>query len=215
MFTAVQQKLQSPRAQLPQIGRRSPVMRGYTLLELLVTMAIIAIIASLSGPSFMDMISRNRQSSALGSMFTMLSTARSEAVNLQTTVSACSSSDQTTCNTDNWESGWLVFVDDGTGTGGVANDGNVNGTEQMIRVGQAAGGSLTIRSRNFTDAGAVSFDDDGMSSDRGTLVLCSDGDASRSSAVILNFSGQARLAGDDDANGTLDEDDGTEISACP
>ena len=188
---------------------------GFTLLELLVTLLLIAILASMAGPSFIGMIDRNRQASALGDMFGVLATARSEAVNQQTTVSTCPSSDQATCNSNNWEDGWLIFVDDGAGTGGVADDGELNGDEELVRIGDEAGGTLTIRSRNFGAADSISFDDDGMATDRGTLVFCSNGEVGTSSAIILNFSGQARLAGDDDGNGTLDEDDGSEISTCP
>lgn len=198
-------------AELPQLRASA----GYTLLELMVTVGIVALMAGLAGPSFVDTVNRNRQSSALGDMFGVISTARSEAVNLQTTVSACPSSDQATCNSNNWEDGWLIFVDDGAGVGGVDADGNINGDEQLLRVGDSLSGSTTVRSRNFADAGSLSFDDDGMAADRGTLVFCTDADVSRASAIVLNFSGQPRLAGDDDSNGTLDEDDGTEISACP
>ena len=188
---------------------------GYTLLELLVTLAIIALLGSLMGPSFMDTINRNRQQSSLGDAFGMLSAARSEAVNLQTRVAVCPSTDQAACSGTAWESGWIMFVDDGAG-GGTAGDGDRHADETLLRVGQPAGGDLTIRTRNFADAGSISFDEDGMAVDRGTIVVCS-GDASTASAVVLNFSGQARMGVDEDdpADGFIDEDDGSEINTCP
>ena len=84
-----------------------------------------------------------------------------------------------------------------------------------VSVAPAARANVTVRTRNFADAGAISFDQDGMATDRGTIVICSNGNAADASAVILNFSGQPRLGVDEDADGWIDEDDGTEIDSCP
>lgn len=186
---------------------------GYTLLELMLVVVIVALLGTLIGPTFQDSITRNRQQGALGDMFGMLGTARTEAVNLQSTVTACPSTDQDTCAGNNWETGWILFVDDGNG-GGTAGDGDRQAAEVLIRVGQAGSGDMTIRSRNFNDAGAISFNQEGFADERGTVVICS-GDAENASAIILNLSGQARLGVDEDGNGTIDEDDGTEIAECP
>lgn len=187
---------------------------GYTLLEFVIATMIIALLGVMVGPRFIEAIDRNRQQAALGSTFSMLGTARAEAVNQQATVSICPSLDQAACNGTAWEAGWIIFLDDGNGAG-TADDGDRHADEQLLRVGQAAGDNITIRTRNFADAGAISFDQDGMATDRGTIVVCSDGNAAAVSAVILNFSGQPRLGVDEDADGWVDEDDATEINACP
>lgn len=189
--------------------------RGYTLFEILIALVIVALLAASVGPNFSEMVARNRKAASLNDTFAMLNATRSEAVTQQQTVSVCPSSDQATCTGNNWEDGWIIFVDDGAGAGGTAEDGNLNGTEQLVRVGQAAGGTITIRSRKFADAGAISFDLDGMASDRGTLVLCDDLGVGQASAVILNISGQPRVAVDEDGDGTLDDDEGDEVSSCP
>jgi len=195
--------------------RASGSSRGYTLLELLIALFIIALLGTMVGPNMMGVIERNRKASALGDSFAMLGMARSEAVNAQTTVSICPSLDQATCSGTAWEKGWILFIDDGAGVGGTEGDGDVNGTEQLLRVGQAATGDVTVRTRNFADAGAITFELDGMVEDNGTIVICDDNGPALASAVVLNVSGQARMAGDDDGNGTLDEDDGSEVSTCP
>jgi type IV fimbrial biogenesis protein FimT len=187
--------------------------RGYTLLEFLVATMIVAILGVMVGPRFLDTIARNRQQSALGDTFSMLGAARAEAVNQQATIAVCPSSDQSTCSGTAWEAGWIFFLDDGSGAG-TADDGDRHADETLLRVGQAASGDVTIRTRNFADAGAISFDDDGMATDRGTIVICS-GNAATASAIILNLSGQPRLGVDEDADGWVDEDDGTEINTCP
>ncbi len=191
---------------------------GYTLLEMLVTMLVIALLGTLVGPGFIDTINRNRQQSAVGNMFGMLSTARSEAVGQTVTVVACGSTDQATCNSNNWENGWIIFADDGSG-GGTEDDFTLNGGEPLIRVGHEAGGSLTVRTRNFTingvaDAGKIAFNQDGFAESRGSIVVC-DGDAAGAMALVLNLSGQARLAVDENADGFVNIDDASEVSSCP
>lgn len=192
-------------------GRRG-TSAGFTLLELLITMLLIAILSSLAGPSFVDLIAENRRQSSLGSIFGMLSTARSEAVTRADTVVACGSADQSTCNSTSWENGWIVFADDGAGAA-TADDGARQADEELIRVGQAAGGDITIRTRNFPNAGRVSFNQDGFAEDSGTFVVC-DGDPKEAAALVLNLSGQARMAVDENANEFLNIDTG-EVTSCP
>ncbi len=192
-------------------GGRS--IAGYTLLELLITMLVIALLSTLVGPSFINTINRNRQQAAIGDVYGMLSTARSEAVGQSSTVAACGSTDQATCNSNNWEDGWIIFADDGTG-GGTADDGVRHADEPLVRVGQEASGSMTIRTRNFPAAGLISFNRDGFADSRGTVVVC-DGDPAGAMALVLNLSGQARMAVDEDASGFLNIDDGSEVTTCP
>lgn len=165
-------------------------------MELLVTVAIVGIVATMAVPNLAGMLQRNQRTGALSTGFAMFSYARSEAVGRIASVSVCSSSDESSCNTDNWEEGWITFVDNGDGTGGTADDGARNGTEALLRVGQAASGNVTIRLVG-ADVGAVTFDSDGMVSAQSTLIICIDTTAAGGRAIVLNVSGQARLATDD------------------
>ncbi len=191
---------------------------GYTLLELLITMLVIALLSTLVGPTFVDVINRNRLQSELGGMYAMLSTARSEAVSRSVTVIACGSSDQSSCNSTSWENGWIIYADDGAG-GGTADNGTRDGTELLLRVGQEASGSVTIRTRNFefngaADAGRIALTQDGFAQSRGSIVIC-DGVPAEAAALVVNLSGQARVAVDQDADGTLNLDDDSELTSCP
>ena len=194
---------------------QSSVAAGYTLIEMLVAMLIIVLLGTYVGPSFVDAINRNRQQAALGDVFAMLGTARSEAVTRAVSVAACASANADSCSGANWEGGWIVFADDGNG-GGTAGDGARQANEPLIRVGQEVGGGVTVRTRNFTTAGVVSFDLNGMTTERGTFVVCRD-DPTEASGVVLNLSGQARMAVDQSTpeNQLIEEDDGSEVTACP
>jgi type IV fimbrial biogenesis protein FimT len=196
----------------PAMGRQL----GFTLIELMVVIAIVGMVAIAAGPGMVKTMERNRKSTALNDIITSLNLTRSEAITRQTTVSVCSSSDQASCNTNNWESGTLVFVDDGVGTGGVADDGNLNGTEELVRISQPFGGKITVRSRNFTDAGAITFDDDGMATQRGTMVICDSNGASQASAAVVNLSGQLRLAVDENSSGVVNDSASPSVDVvCP
>lgn len=85
--------------------------RGFTLIELIVTMVVLAVAVAIAIPSFTTQI-RNNQSRALGEEFgAALSFARSEAVKRGQMVSICASNAaQNGCASD-WTNGWLVFVD--------------------------------------------------------------------------------------------------------
>lgn len=88
--------------------------RGFTAIELMVTVAILAVLAALAAPSFMPIIERWRVRDAAENLSTALYFARSEAIRLggsviiarNTSDSGCTSSG----NTD-WSCGWRVFYD--------------------------------------------------------------------------------------------------------
>ena len=84
---------------------------GVTLVELLIVIAIAAILASLAGPSFSDFINRTRQNSVVSQLVSDLNRARSEAIKRNTPVLLCERATDTACgNTNNWQSGWLICV---------------------------------------------------------------------------------------------------------
>ncbi len=83
--------------------------QGYTLQELLVTLAIVAIIAAFATPSFQNMIANQNVRAATGDLISALNFARSEAVkrNRVVTVSPGAS----------WAAGWAItFVDENGAT---------------------------------------------------------------------------------------------------
>lgn len=86
---------------------------GFTLSELIVTLAVVAIALSVAVPSFQTQILNNR-SIALGEDFaSAINLVRSEAVKRAGRVSLCASKDSETC-TGNWTEGFIAFVDTAT-----------------------------------------------------------------------------------------------------
>jgi len=84
---------------------------GFTILELLAAITVLAVFLTLALPNFQAAIQNNRLTSATNGFLTAMQFARSEALSRREPVSVCGSSDGATCN-DDWETGWIVFVDD-------------------------------------------------------------------------------------------------------
>lgn len=83
--------------------------KGFTLLELLFTITVAAVILSFGVPGFMGFIDNNRAVTHTNDLVTALNLARSEATRRGTPVLLCSSSDGSTCGGSNdWSGGWIV-----------------------------------------------------------------------------------------------------------
>lgn len=194
---------------LDRPSKSNVAQRGFTLIELMIVIVMVAILATIAAPSFQDSISRNKRQSSLEETFNMLRKARGEAAAKSTNSAACASEDSSTCSGDNtWESGYIVFLDNGL-DGGTAGDGVRDPNEPLMKVGEAAPPGITIRGVNFPNDGVVAFNPQGTTGDRGTFQICdSRGGAGRASAVILNRSGQPRIATDEDGDGPVNTDAG-------
>ena len=85
--------------------------RGFTLIELMVTLAVLAIVIAMAVPSFNTQI-QNSRAEAMGDEFiSALTFARTEAVKRAGRVSLCATTNGTDCNTIDWSEGWIVFQD--------------------------------------------------------------------------------------------------------
>jgi type IV fimbrial biogenesis protein FimT len=82
---------------------------GFTLFELMVTLAVAALILSLGVPGFRNFIQNNRATTHTNDLVTALNLGRSEATRRGASILLCSSSDGETCSGSNdWSSGWIV-----------------------------------------------------------------------------------------------------------
>lgn len=183
---------------------------GFSLIELMATVAIVAIVVAIGTPSFVGAIKNNRLTGQLNSLIGALSYARSEAAKQgQNSVTICGSNDSATCNSDSWETGWIIFRD------GDSN-GAVGAGEPILRISEALNGNNTLRTTGFATAGSISFNNLGMVNSIGSLVLCDDRGASDAKAIVINISGQSRVATDDNnvADDIVNIHDGSNV-ACP
>lgn len=98
-----------------------PTMKGFSVLELVVALAIVAILAGVALPSFIGWQQSNRLRGAATNLMADLDAAKMRAVRENSFVAVLFSTDR-----------YTIFVDDGAG-GGVAGDWTRNGTEALVQ----------------------------------------------------------------------------------
>lgn len=94
---------------LHQIGNKND---GFTLIELMVVISLLAILTALAVPSFQQTIASTRLSTVTNELYTSLLQAKSEATRRGTRMTVCKSSDGTSCTSGgSWSTGWIGFAD--------------------------------------------------------------------------------------------------------
>jgi len=92
-------------------GRRIRAARGFTLVELMVTLLVLAILLGLAVPSFRDAALSSRLTGYANDLVASVQIARSEAIKRNATVTLCASTNGSTCATaGGWEVGWIILA---------------------------------------------------------------------------------------------------------
>lgn len=174
---------------------------GFTLIELMVTIAIVAIVLGIAIPSFSSTIASNRLTTSANELVTALNLARSEAVKRGASVTVRKVDDNSFTNlgaSANWENGWDVFTD-------ADSDGNYEAGDVLIRTYAPLQSSYTLRGNNFSNF--IRFTSSGQSNTNGSFVICENSDgnglpeANTSRLIIVNSVGRVRMGLDANGDG--------------
>lgn len=191
-------------------------LQGFTLPELLVSVAIAAILLAAALPSMKEVIVKDRTASQVNELLASLQLARSEAVKRMTPVTVCASADGESCLSSaekTWENGWIVFNES------VSANGKRDLGEGLLRVGGAMKSGYTLRSNNKI-SGYITYLANGRSQTAdasnavGQMVLCAESDAANLHAVLLALSGRFYSSKDSNGDGHMDDGLGNELLAC-
>lgn len=182
----------------PRAGRHPRRLRAFTLVELLFTLSVLGILATISIPAFRHLIADTRMTSQAHTLFTTLFLARSEAVKRGQTVYVCRSDDARACVAESsWHDGWIVFADTNTNR-------ERDPDEPLIRVQRALPPQLGLRFKGLAQGRYVRFAPDGSAWPNGTFTFCDDRGPERARAIVVFRTGRPRSTAKRADGGSLD-----------
>ncbi len=166
--------------------------KGFTVIELMLVVAVMGVMAMIALPAFNEMVQNNRRVSSVNDFLASMHIARSEAITRGQRVSVCrSNATRTACAgaAGGWRHGWLVFSDfDGNGA--------INGDDEILSTGGPLRGNFNMTSSEFTSH--MTFQPSGRvraaSGDNfGEMLLCEGTEAEATRVIIIERTGRPRV----------------------
>lgn len=160
--------------------------KGFSLIELLVTLTIAGILVGTAVPDFSKLIAGNRVNAVANELFTSLSAARSYAINQHALVHVCAMSlkNPMKCSENrdynsNWSNGWLIFSD-------LNANNELDKQDTVLKAFQTSAKTNII----FNQRGRLRFFPDGSARSAG-FYLC-DSTKTNYKHILLLHTGRAR-----------------------
>lgn len=190
------------------ISNNKQIQKGFSLIELVLTLIIISVMLTLAAPAFTNIYEDNAQAANANKFIASLTLARSEAVSKNINVVMCrlNGSNNGCATTGFWEDGWVVWADiDGDG---VLESTNQNGDVEVINSEDALETGYTIRALNNQFSNTITFSPIGeasgnLGSGQEIFRLCDpDNDNDKARLIYLNGVGNAwvnRISGSNTA----------------
>lgn len=162
--------------------------RGFTLIELMFVLGISAILVSVALPAMQGFVANSRHTSAMNEFVSSMHLARNTAITTNARVTMCASSNQTSCETVPWESGWILFRD-------ANGNQTIDGDDAILNTGQLDTG-VDITSSQY--ASFLMYRPNGrvmsanVGDNTGEFTVCDDRGAAHSKVVIVEISGRPK-----------------------
>jgi type IV fimbrial biogenesis protein FimT len=183
-------------------------LQGFSIVELLVTLAIAALLIGIAIPGFSEFLARQRSIAAVNQLLGAIHFARSAAITRRTTVALCPA-EQAACSRRNqWHLGAMIFKDNNA-------DGVRDADETVIAQLPPLRARERVTWRSFRNKSYLHFRSNGLTSwQNGSFHYCPEGgDPRYAKAIIINAQGRATKSRDADNDG-VDEDAGGRPLRC-
>lgn len=160
-------------------------IRGYSLLELLLTLAIVAAVLTVGVPSFSGILANARLRTETDSLFHAIHLARKESIVQRRVVTLCPTRDELTCSGESdWSGAWMMFVNEDRDWPAVRDPDEpvlrVHVVDPAVRI-TANRRSFSLRTAN-------------LRATNGTLVFCDRSKRAKSRALVVSYTGRPRVA---------------------
>ena len=175
--------------------------RGITLLELLVSIAVMGIMAATAIPALSNFIKDSRISASLINLRSDLYLARSAAIKYNRHAVICPANDSNTnCSESaDWENGWMVFIDknrDGecNSTAGICEDKG-----KVIKIGSGIS-QTDLKLRGYSHRKyRIRYDPEGFSyAFNGKIIACDNRGVKKARGLVISNTGRVRSTNNND-----------------
>jgi len=174
---------------------------GLTLIELMIGVAIVAILLTVGAPAIQTVLEQNKVIATVNDISNAARTARFTAIDTEETTLVCPSADYKSCSGD-WRQAKIVFVDSN-------GNGSRDDAEPLISSSDPVSSGVNISGHT----GALVFSPDGSVSNAVTIKLCpASGDAKSASAVLISLYGRVAVAVDNSGNGIKEDLAGADLT---
>jgi type IV fimbrial biogenesis protein FimT len=175
--------------------------KGVTLVELMITVSIVAIILTFVGPSIQSILIKNRVVAEINETSSLIQYARHHAIDEQALVVVCPSTDYSACSKD-WNNPKIVFIDE--------DDNAIRSSTEALLVTIGATSATSLMT-NTTDI--IKFTGTGEANETTEILLChKDGRAEYARSLSVTLQGRVKMSTDSDKNGINENSSGTELS---
>ena len=158
---------------------------GYSLLELMMTIAVAAMILTLGLPSFSALKARNTQRVEINALFHAVHLARKGSIMRKQVVSLCPTADGLTCNPGrDWSGGFLMFDNSDRDEPPELDDGEI----LLYRHLASPSVKIAANRRGFTLRATF------LRATNGTLVVCDRAGRVSPRALVISYTGRPRVA---------------------
>ncbi|MDM7859747.1 GspH/FimT family pseudopilin [Alteromonas sp. ASW11-36] len=173
---------------------------GVTLLEMMITVAIVAIVLTTVAPSIQSILVQNRIIGEINELSGIIQFARHSAIDEQTNTVVCPTEDYTNC-TNNWDNAKMVFMD--------LDANGMRGANEVLLVAS----SVINRVNDMTGpAGGFAFLPSGAASANATILLCHQNNNNEyARALTISLQGRVKMSADNNNDGIHEDTNGTAL----
>ena len=159
--------------------------RGFTLYEILITLLLMTLLASLGLPELGKLVARNRISTEVNALFHAIHLARKESIMRRQVVSICPSNDGASCAPGrDWSGGWIMFNNRDRD-----EPPRIDPDEPVLQVhGIGKDVRITANRRGFTLRATQ------KRATNGTFVVCDAASRVPPKALVVSYTGRPRVA---------------------